>query len=184
MNIKIKRNEKVLITIYLFLIIILGLGITYSFFTMASRAKEDSTKVYAGWLDIDYNEGNTIVTDSLFPMHEPSFNETRNIYKKKFSVNSKGTLEQNVSISFEVSKNEFSTNSIKYSLYNYNGTKLSSGYVNNGLVTLVDNQYFKENETRDYILIIWLEENSKDQTKEQGKMLSGTIVVQSKQYGF
>ena len=117
-------------------------------------------------------------------MHEPSFNETRNIYKKKFSVNSKGTLEQNVSISFEVSKNEFSTNSIKYSLYNDNGTKLSSGYVNNGLVTLVDNQYFKENETRDYILIIWLEENSKDQTKEQGKMLSGTIVVQSKQYGF
>lgn len=184
MNIKINKKEKIIIIIYLCLIIVLGLGITYSFFTMASKAKEDSTKVYAGWLDISYDEGDEILTDELFPTNEPNFNATKNIYKKSFSVKTNGTLEQNVAINFEVSKNEFSNNSIKYALYTIDGTKLSTGYINNGLIQLKDNLYFTETEERKFILIIWLQEKSIDQTKEQGKKLSGRMVIQSKQYGF
>lgn len=184
MNIKFNKKEKIILVVYLFTILILGVGITYSFFLLADRAKKDSTKVYAGKLDVNYIEGSLVVADVLYPIPEPNFNVEKDVYKNRFIVSSEGTLEQNVSINFQVSRNEFSDNAIKYALYDSNGTKLSTGYINKGMVTLIDNLYFKEIESRDYILIIWLQETPENQSSEQGNKLAGRIVIQSKQYGY
>lgn len=184
MNIKFSNKEKIILGVYLFVILILGTGITYSFFLLADRAKKDSTKVYAGKLDVNYIEGNQVVADVLYPIQEPDFNVVKDVYKNRFTVSSEGTLEQNVSINFQVSRNEFSENTIKYALYNSNGTKLATGYLNQGMVTLIDNLYFKEVESRDYVLIIWLQETPENQSSEQGNRLAGRIVIQSKQYGY
>lgn len=151
---------------------------------LADRAKKDSTRVYAGKLDVKYTKGNDVITNTLYPIPEPSFEETKDIYKTTFTVGSEGTLEQNVSINFQVAKNEFSTNAIKFALYSGDGEKINTGYLNTGMVTLIDNLYFEKVETREYVLIIWLQETPEDQSAEQGSKLSGRIVVNSKQYGY
>lgn len=184
MNIKFKKKEKIILVVYLFIILIMGVGITYSFFLLADKAKKDSTKVYAGRLDVSYKKGSQVIANTLYPIQEPNFNVEKDVYKNRFTVSSEGTLEQNVSINFQVSKNEFSNNAIKYALYDSNGLKLSTGYINQGMVTLIDNLYFKEIESRDFVLIIWLQETPEDQSMEQGNKLAGRVVIQSKQYGY
>ena len=184
MNIKFNKKEKIILVVYLFVILILGAGITYSFFLLADRAKEDSTKVYAGKLDVNYIEGSQVIADILYPIPEPNSNVEKDVYKNRFTVSSEGTLEQNISINFQVSRNEFSKDAIKYALYDGDGTKLATGYLNQGMVTLIDNLYFKEVESRDFVLILWLQETPEDQSIEQGNKLAGRIVIQSKQYGY
>ena len=184
MNINITKKQKIIVIAYLVVIFIIGIGITYSFFMLANRAKKDSTRVYAGNLSINYVKGNDVIANTLYPIPEPSFDETKDVYKNSFVVSSEGTLEQNVSINFEVSKNTFSNNTIKFALYTRDGEKLSTGYINQGMVNLIDNLYYKENETRKYVLIIWLQETPEDQSGEQGNKLSGRIVIRSKQYGY
>ena len=72
---------------------------------------------------------------------------------------------------------------IRYAIYNSNGTRLSTGYLNQGFTTMIDNLYFKPVETREFVLIIWLESKPYEQF-EQGNKLSGTIVIESRQYGY
>ena len=96
MNIKFNKKEKIILVVYLFVILILGAGITYSFFLLADRAKEDSTKVYAGKLDVNYIEGSQVIADILYPIPEPNFNVEKDVYKNRFTVSSEGTLEQNI----------------------------------------------------------------------------------------
>ena len=184
MNIKFNKREKIILVVYLLVILIMGVGITYSFFLLADRAKEDSTKVYAGRLDVNYKVSDKVIADVLYPIPEPNFYVEKDVYKSSFTVSSEGTLEQNVSINFQVSRNEFSKDAIRYALYDSNGMKLATGYINQGMVTLIDNVYFKEIESRDYVLIIWLQETPDDQSGEQGNRLAGRIVIQSKQYGY
>lgn len=184
MKININKKEKVIIIIYLLFILVLGLGITYSFFLLSARAKEDSSRVYAGTLDIDYKKGSQVVAGILYPIPEPDINATKDVYKTNFTVSSNGSLEQDVSINFQVAKNGFSNNAIKYALYDISGTKLSIGYINQGMVNLIDNLYFEPVEEREFVLIIWLQETPLDQSSEQGSALSGRIVIESKQYGY
>lgn len=184
MKININKKEKVIIIIYLLFILILGLGITYSFLLLSARSKEDSNKVYAGSLDIDYVKGSEVIATTLYPIDEPTIDVTKDVYKTNFIVSSKGTLEQNVAINFQVAKNTFSNNAIKYVLYDKKGTKLAIGYLNQGMVNLIDNLYFEPVEEREFILIIWLQETPLDQSAEQGSALSGRIVIESKQYGY
>ena len=177
------KKEKYLLIFYFFMVLIITTGITYSYFLVADSAEKDSTKVYAGRLDVNYIQGNEVSTDILDPIEEPGFNTTKNVYRNRFGVSSDGTLEQTVSINFNILKNEFSNDMIRYAIYNSNGTRLSTGYLNQGFTTMIDNLYFKPVETREFVLIIWLESKPYEQF-EQGNKLSGTIVIESRQYGY
>lgn len=184
MNIKYSRREKLLIIFYLFMIFFLGLGITFSYFLLADSANKDSTKVYAGRLDVSYIQGNQVTTEVLYPMSEPNFDTYRDVYRNRFAVSTDGTLEQNVEIGFNITKNQFSNDMIRYALYTSDGTKISTGYLNEGYVVLIDNLYFKEIESREFVLIIWLEEKPFEQAGEMGNKLFGKIIINSKQYGY
>lgn len=183
MNIKYSKKEKILIIFYLIMICFLGLGISYSFYLLAQSAEKDSTKVYAGRLDINYIQGNVVSTESLQPIPEPDFYTTDTVYRNTFGVRTDGTLEQTVEIGFDVSKNEFTDDMLRYALYTEEGIKLATGYLNEGFVTMIDNVYFKAVETRNFVLMIWLEEKPYEQY-EQGNRLYGKIVINSKQYGY
>lgn len=184
MNIKYSRKEKFLIIFYLFMIFFLGIGITFSYFLLADSADEDSTRVYAGRLDINYIQGNVIAAKELYPIPEPDFNSTENIYRNRFAVSTDGTLEQNVQIGFDISENQFSKDMMRYAIYSSDGNKLSTGYLNEGFEVMIDNLYFQPIETREFVLIIWLEEKPFEQGDEQGRKLFGKIVINSKQYGY
>lgn len=178
---KYTKKEVFLITIYIISIFFIGIGVTFSYFSMVKSAKKDSTKIYSGTLNINFIQGNDVSVDVLYPISEPSFNTTRNVYRNRFGVSTEGTLEQNVSIKFFVSDTMFSNNSIKYALYTSSGTKIETGYLNKGVTVLTDNLYFKPIETREFVLLLWLDENSKDQNLEQNKKMTGTITVESVQ---
>lgn len=183
MNIKLSRKEKFLLFFYLFMIIILGIGISFSFFLLADSAPKDSTKVYAGRIDVKYTQGEDVIAETLYPIPEPDLNTTESIYRTNFTVATDGTLEQTVQIGFNITKNIFSKDMIRYALYNDTGTKLSTGYLNEGFVVLHDNIYFKAVEEKEFILIIWLEEKPYEQ-HEQGSKLNGHFIINSKQYGY
>lgn len=184
MNIKFTKKEKIVLVIYLFIIFILGLGISFSFFILADSNEKNSTRVYAGTLNINYIQGDQITTSKLQPITEPDFYATSEVYRNRFSVKTEGTLEQTVTIEFEILENEFSSDMLRYAFYNGDGEKISTGYLNSGSVTLEENVYFDSNEIRDYVLIIWLEEQTSDQSAEQGCSMSGKMHVYSRQYGY
>jgi len=184
MNIRYSRKEKILIIFYLFMIFFLGLGITFSYYLLADSANNDSTKVYAGRLDVSYIQGNQVTTEVLYPMSEPDFNTVTNVYRNRFSVSTDGTLEQNVQIGFDITNNQFSDDMIRYALYSSTGNKLSTGYLNEGFVVMIDNLYFRAIENREFVLIIWMEEKPFEQAEEMGNKLFGKIIINSKQYGY
>lgn len=178
---KYSRKEIFNIIIYLLVIFFIGIGVTFSYFALVAQADKDSTRIYAGKMDINFIQGQEVSTDILYPISEPSFNAIRNVYRNKFSINTTGTLEQLVSINFKTTVNEFASDSIKYAIYTSSGAKIATGYINQEKNILVDNLYFKENENREFVLLIWLDNNYKDQNLEQGKKLTGTIIVESTQ---
>ena len=106
------------------------------------------------------------------------------MYRNSFSISSSGTLEQIIAIDFEVTKNDFTDNSLMYAIYTNTGIKLITGYLNQGTIRLIDNLYFSENETRDFVLLVWLADNYQDQNELQGRSMTGTIVVNSTQYKY
>ena len=96
MKIKYTKKEKILIIFYLFMILFLGFGITFSYFLLADAAEKDSTRVYAGRLDVNYIQGNVVATEKLQPIPEPDFYTTDTVYRNTFAVRTEGTLEQTV----------------------------------------------------------------------------------------
>jgi len=183
---KNKFNKKEVFSIiwYILMIFFVTSGVTFSYFAVVDSAEKDSTKIYSGKIDINFIEGNEVSTDVLYPIKEPSFNSLRNVYRNRFGISSSGTLEQLVAIDFKVTENQFVDNSLKYAIYSGDGNKLQTGYLNQGTVKLIDNLYFKENEKREFVLIVWLDDNGNDQNAMQDKKMSGTIVVNSTQYKY
>ena len=179
-----KKSEIFNIILYILIIFFITTGVTFSYFALVDSAEKDSTKIYSGKLDINFIQGNDVSTDVLFPIKEPSFYQIRNVYRNSFSISSSGTLEQIIAIDFDVTKNDFTDNSLMYAIYTNTGIKLITGYLNQGTIRLIDNLYFSENETRDFVLLVWLADNYQDQNELQGRSMTGTIVVNSTQYKY
>lgn len=179
MKTKFSKEEIVNIIIYLLVIFFIGMGVTFSYFILVASAEEDSTRIYAGKMDVNFIQGQDVSTDVLYPITEPNFNTVRNVYRNRFSIRTTGTLEQMVSISFKTTVNEFVSDSIKYAIYSANGNRLSTGYINQIENLLLDNLYFRENEIREFVLLLWLDDNGRNQNLEMKKNLTGTIYVDS-----
>ena len=118
-------------------------------------------------------------------MEEPNTSDEEGAYRKRFRISTIGTLDQLISIKLDVSTNEFSDDMIRYAIFNDNGKKLVSDYINGtGNVELLSN-LFLENETdNDFTLLIWLNENNQVQNNEQNRSLKGTIIIDSIQANY
>lgn len=164
-------------------LVILIVGVTISIYNMVFSNKKDSTELYTGKLEINFKDGVYIDNPRLWPMSEPSYNDYSSyIYRNNFSVISKSTLDQTITVSLNINTNEFSKESLKYSLYNSKGVKIGLGYVpQSGNINIIANTFLGRNDTCDYTLLIWLDNKNYNQNEEQGKMITGTLKVDAVQ---
>lgn len=183
---KIKTHKNVIIIICLIILTgVLVIGSTFSYFLKMDKEKTDATRVYTGTMGIVYIDGAEVHSPKLMPMEEPNTSDEEGAYRKRFRISTIGTLDQLISIKLDVSTNEFSDDMIRYAIFNDNGKKLVSDYINGtGNVELLSN-LFLENETdNDFTLLIWLNENNQVQNNEQNRSLKGTIIIDSIQANY
>ena len=118
---KNRRDIFYLILLVLTLITML-VGITFTYFSLLSSEKEDSTRIKTGTISINYVDGREINTYLLLPIDEPNLDIKYSVYKKMFTVSSSGTLDQNIYLyiggnnvsGFEVDEKYYSITSDEY----------------------------------------------------------------------
>lgn len=178
-----KRKSNVFYVIILFLTLItLIVGITFTYFSLIAKEKDDSTIIKTGILNVEYENGRTINMYALIPTNEPNLNTKYSVYKKHFTVSNSGTLDENYDIYINVNKNEFDDGNLYYALYNENGRKIKKGTLpKTGKVVLDSNINLKVGKKKNYTVLIWLQENNKNQDYEQGNVFIGGFDITATQ---
>ena len=180
---KRRKNDIFYLLLLFFTLITMIIGITFTSFLLLAKEDDDSTKVQTGTLAINYIDGQEIDTYALLPISEPNLNTKYSTYKKSFSISSSNsTLDQNFSIYIDVTNNEFDNNALGFILYDANGNRISSGNIpSSGKVLLASNLELKTGENKSYTVLIWLQDNGKNQDYEQGKNFAGEFHITTKQ---
>lgn len=180
---KRRKNDIFYLLLLFFTLITMIIGITFTYFSLLTKEEDDSTKVQTGTLAINYIDGQEINTYALLPISEPNLSTKYSTYKKSFSISSSNsTLDQNFSIYIDVTNNEFDNNALGFILYDANGNRISSGNIpSSGKVLLASNIELKTGDNKSYTVLIWLQDNGKNQDYEQGKNFSGEFYITTKQ---
>lgn len=182
MNNSKSRNDIFYFIVLILTLLIMIVGVTFTYFSLIASEKEDSTKIKTGTLAINYIDGITIDTYALMPINEPNLTTKYSVYKKSFSVKSTGTLDQKLNISMFVTDNEFDDNALSYALYDNTGYKISKNSIpKTGNILIGSDIYLKSNEEKTFIVLIWLQENNKDQNYEMGNTFKGGFNINASQ---
>lgn len=178
-----KKNDIFYLILLVFTLITMIIGITFTSFMLFTTEKEDNTRVETGSIAINYIDGKDINTYALLPISEPNLNTKYSTYKKNFAITSSGsTIDQNFDIYIDVTNNEFSNNALGFILYDANGNVVSRGTIpSSGRVLVASSISLKSNETLNYTLLIWLQDNNENQDYEQGKSFTGGFYIDTKQ---
>lgn len=176
------KNDIFYLIVLILTMITMIVGITFTYFSLIAKEKDDSTKVKTGSIAINYIDGVSINSDGLIPRKEPSLGESYAVYTKRFAVSSSGTLDQTLDIYINVTKNEFLNNNLKFALYNSNGNKISSGSIpSSGKVLLVSGDILKTNSTNYYTVIMWLNDDGTNQNYEISNTFVGGFSIDAQQ---
>lgn len=178
-----EEKKRIFYTIVLILTLItMIIGATLAYFSLLSSQKEEGTVLYTGKLEINYIDGVYMKNPKLIPISNPDYNTYEGVYRNNFTVSSSGTLDQTITIEFEISRNDFPENAIKYAIFNDSGQILSSGYApKDGKVTLASNLYLEAVGFAKYTLLIWLDNTDYNQNISMGSAITGKINIHSKQ---
>lgn len=170
----------IIVLILTFITVIVGAAFAlYAFFF---SQEEGTSAVYTGTLSIEYLSGDIINCHLLYPTEKPTIETEKNIYKNNFKVTNTGSLDSLITIDIDINENEFSNKTLKYSLYNSENKELAEGYIQGSkTANLANNITLKNNVTEEFTLLIWIDENGKDQNKEMKKTLTGLIRVDAAQ---
>ena len=180
------KNDIFYLIVLILTIITLMVGITFTYFSLVAKEKDDSTKVKTGSIAINYIDGASINSNGLIPRKEPLLGENYAVYTKRFAISSSGTLDQTLDIYINVTKNEFLNNGLKFALYNSNGSKISSGSIptkneDNDKVLLISGDILKTNSTNSYTVIIWLNDDGTNQNYEMSNSFVGGFSIDAQQ---
>lgn len=175
--------------IFYFILLILTMitmvvGMTFTYYSLMEQEKEDGTKIKAGSISINYIDGRAIDTYALLPIKQPNLNTKYSVHKKKFSVESDGSLDQTLDLYINITRNEFTNNALKFALYDETNSLLSIGHLPNetgARVLMKSGVYLRSNSTADFTVLIWLEENGENQDHEQGKTFMGGFEITATQ---
>lgn len=177
-----KKTDIFYLVLLILTLITLVVGITFTYFSLFAKDKEDDAKVNTGVLSINYIDGSEINTYALLPIEEPDINTEASFYKKNFSITSDGTLNQYINIYLDVTENEFTNNALGYTLYDSKNRKVGSGSLpTDGRITLATNVYLESGEEKKYTILIWLKENYENQNYEQGNTFRGEFYITATQ---
>lgn len=170
----------IIILILTFITVIVGAA--FALYAFLYSQKEGSSAVYTGTLSIEYLSGEIINCNYLYPTNNPRVSSDKNVYRNNFRVRNTGSLDSLLQIKVDINHNEFSNNTLMYSIYNSDEEELSNGYIEGTSVNIVGNNILlKANSEEEYVLVIWIKESGTNQNSEMRKNLSGTIQVDASQ---
>lgn len=183
MNNTANKKDIFYIIVLILTFITVVVGATFAIYTWFFSQEEGTSAVYTGTFSISYLYGDKINFHLLYPTEKPTIDTEKNVYKNNFEVANTGSLDGEIEeIVIEINKNEFETRILKYSLYNKDKKEISEGYIeSNTKAIIAKNLELKSNETEEYTLLIWLEDNGEEQNEEMKKNFMGTIVVNATQ---
>ena len=177
------KNYNILYLVVLVLaLIIMVIGISFAVYSLSGKEKDDSTQIRTGTLSVNYTDGKTINVHDLFPITEPKLEDTLYVYKKNFTITNNGTLDETINIYIKITKNEFVSNHLMYSLYDSKGNKItSSSFSNEGNKLITSDVFLKSNESKSYTMLIWLNETFENQNNEQKCNFTGQFDIWAEQ---
>ncbi len=186
-NVKSENKNKKILWIIIFIILLLLLciitviGATRAYYSLMSSEKEDATQVKVGDLAIDFIDGQ-VVSPLLVPREEPTFEETKYVYRNNFSVKALGSLDQSITIYLDIKTNEFRADAIKYAIYDTNNDRVALGGIGStGNIVLLTNKYLASGATQNYTLLLWLQDDGTNQDYEQGNRINASLRVEGVQ---
>lgn len=182
MNSSKNKRDVFYFTVLVLTLVVMLVGITFTYFSLLASDKKDSTRLQTGTLAINYIDGRAIDTSLLLPINEPNLDTEYSVYKKHFSVKSSGTLDQTMDMYIDVTKNDFADNALHFALYDSSNTKVRSGSIpSEGKVLMENDIYLKSGETKEFTVLIWLQENNQNQDYEQGSSFVGGFEINARQ---
>ena len=175
--------------IFYFILLILTMitmiiGVTFTYYGLIAKEKGDNTRIQTGTLSINYIDGMSIDAYGLLPTEEPNPNSEQAVYKKKFSVKSNGTLDQTLDLYLKVKENNFTNGALKYAIYDSSNTKLGTGNIpaeQDKRMLMASDIYLKSNNTKEFTVLIWLQETKQNQDHEAGKTFIGGFEITATQ---
>lgn len=82
----------------------------------------------------------------------------------------------------DVTKNEFAPSALGFILYDSDNNKIVKGWIPKvGKVLMSSNIYLKSGETKNFTVLIWLQENNQNQDYEQGNTFVGGFDIDARQ---
>ncbi len=180
-------RKRVILLLLILGILLIGIGVSYAYFTAVATSKEQVVK--SGILELTYHTGQDISTEGMFPTAE----EEAPVHK--FTVENTGMLDAHYNISFvdmDLTKNGMDVTSfnLKWALYladsDYNEGELvkngsfssSSGYTSgDDEFVIKTNMILAPEEKQNFILKVWLEEAGNPQNEDQDLKLTMKIQV-------
>lgn len=182
MNQSKRKNDIFYLIVLILTLITMVVGITFTYFSLMASEKEDSTKVQTGLLAINYIDGKVLDTYALIPINEPTLKTNLSVYKKEFSVSSSGTLDQTLDIYLTINNNEFTNNALMFSIYDSQENKLATGHIpTEGKILMKSGIPLKSTETKNFTVLIWLQNNNENQNHEEGKTFVGGFDITATQ---
>lgn len=183
MNNTANKKDIFYIIVLILTFITVVVGATFALYAWFFSQEEGTSAVYTGTFSIEYLSGDKINFHYLTPREKPTIDTEENVYKNNFKVTNTGSLDGEITkIVIEVSKNEFSNKTLRYSLYNKDKEEVSEGYIEGRTeAAIASNLELKSNETGEYTLLIWIEETGENQNEEMKKNLIGRIRVDAMQ---
>lgn len=178
------KNDIFYFILLLLTMLTMIIGITFTYYGLIAKEKDDGTRVQTGTLSINYIDGVSIDTYGLLPSSEPNLNTEKYIYKKKFTVQSDGTLDQTLDLYMTIKENNFTDGALKYVIYDSANTKIGTGNISNEpnkKILMASDVYLKSNYTKEFTVLIWLQENNKNQDHEEGKTFMGGFEITATQ---
>ena len=182
MNNTANKKDVFYIIVLILTFITVIVGATFALYTFIFSQKEGTSAVYTGTLSIEYLSGKIINFNLLYPTEKPTLETEENVYKNNFKVTNSGSLDSLIKITIDINQNEFSDETLRYSLYNDQSIEIAEGYIEGiNTATLAENIILENNTTAEYTLLIWMAENGQNQNKEMKKTLTGLIRVDADQ---
>ncbi len=181
MNTVANKKDFFYIVVLILTFITVILGATFAVYSLLFSHNEGSSAVYTGNLSIEYLSGDIINFNLLKPMEELSLDDKTNVYSNKFRVTNTGTLNSLLSIILEINKNEFSDETLMYSLFDDGGLLVENFLEGNNEIIISNKILLKKGETINFMLVVWLKESGENQNEEMKKNLIGQIRVDASQ---
>jgi len=183
MNNTANKKDVFYIIVLILTFITVIVGATFALYAFVFSQEEGTSAVYTGTLSIEYLSGEIINCNLLYPTEKPDITTKKNVYKNNFRVTNTGSLDSIINIEIDINKNEFSNQTLKYSLHNNKeNVEVAEGYVEGRVTaTIARNIVLEHGQTEDYTLMIWIAESGENQNQEMKKNLTGLIRVDAAQ---